>query len=81
MKAKSADESVRVALRHVEPDFGAHSGTNIWIRLDEKAAEQQDAQKHNDCYDDDLNERHGLFLVCGPLLSNWAMSKAYSRSA
>ena len=67
MKVKRADRSVRVVLRHVEPAFGAHSGTNIWIRLDEKAAEQQDAQKHNDCDDDDLNERHGLFLILGAI--------------
>ena len=69
MKTKSADGAVRFTLGEVELDFGAQSGTNIWIRLDEKAAEKQDAQEHNDCNDDDLNERHGLILILGPLLS------------
>ena len=64
MREITAD-NLRTALESDEPSMSARSARNIWIRLDKKAAEKQDAQKHNDCDDDDLNERHGLYLSVG----------------
>jgi hypothetical protein len=55
--------------------MSAQSGANIWIRLDKKAAEKQDAQQHNDSDDDDLNERHGQLPHFRGQCSQWAMSK------